>query len=85
MSVSGQRSYAPSRMRGNDRLPADQAEVVFFESFPFFLDDLTPTRARRHRHPAAQDPELLRSSDAARAQAACIRRAGHRGPHRSTA
>jgi hypothetical protein len=29
-------------MRGNERLPDDQAEVVFSESFLLYLDDLTP-------------------------------------------
>ncbi|RIT36785.1 hypothetical protein D2E76_16145 [Mycobacteroides abscessus] len=30
-------------MRGSDRLPADQAEIVFSESFLLYLDDLTDT------------------------------------------
>jgi hypothetical protein len=29
-------------MRGNERLPDDQAEIVFSESFLLYLDDLTP-------------------------------------------
>lgn len=41
MSVSARRSCVPPRMRGNERLPDDQAEIVFSESFLLYLDDLT--------------------------------------------
>ncbi len=36
-----QSSCALSRMRGNERLPDDQAEIVFSEPFLLYLDELT--------------------------------------------
>ena len=41
VSGSVQGSCAPGRMRGNERLPGDQAEIVFSEPFLLYLDALT--------------------------------------------
>lgn len=39
--VKGRRVCATSRMRGSERFPDDQAEVVFSEAFLLYLDGLT--------------------------------------------
>lgn len=42
VSGKGLRGCAPNRMRGSERFPDDQAEIVFSESFLLYLDGLTP-------------------------------------------
>lgn len=42
VSENAQNNCAPSRMRGNERLPGDQAEIVFSEPFLLYLDGLPP-------------------------------------------